>query len=248
MRIWFLYRCKKKLLSISERRKQEMTKGLKRILSMVIAIVMVVGMVPTNALHVHAAEGYDHHPDDDTKVGTVTGNPEIQPTGSKPDGTEWIKADPFQSKTCEKPENYVHTLKDCFTTTCLHGLNHSASCIPNGESGCGYNGIYGCTKGHSAHYGVGSMFAKTWYGGTCNHVCTADSGCCIPKCFSEENHTHSDANKCYTYTWTLVWKTYNVNVSTNAVDSEGNPVGEVVIGPDEEKYRSIIETYLADGE
>lgn len=32
------------------------------------------------------------------------------------------------------------------------------------------------------------------------------------------------------------------------VDSEGNPVGDVVIGPDEEKYRSIIETYLADGE
>ena len=58
-----------------------MTKGLKRILSMVIAVVMVVGMVPTNALHVHAVT-------DDGKIELNANNGDLPVNTSVEDAAE----------------------------------------------------------------------------------------------------------------------------------------------------------------
>ena len=223
----------------------------KRVLSLILSILMIFTMLPTSIFTVNAAET-------DNEASTVAiayavgdtfesnSNDETKLPTSIPTGSYWKKADEFEKLICDKEPNHQHTLEDCFTTICLHGLNHSATCIPNATTGCGYNGVWGCTQGHSAHYGVGSLLAKTWYGGTCNHKCTADSGCCIPKCFKEENHTHSYENNCYTYTWTLKWNEYTVEWYKKVVNGDetliksgkvthGNSVDVPVITVDEDQ-------------
>ena len=66
-----------------------------------------------------------------------------------------------------------------------------------------------CTDHYTKQTGQ-YIWNTTRYGGTCTHECSINSGCRIQKCNVEENHTHSDAKECYTYTWTLQWKQYTI--------------------------------------
>ena len=181
-----------------------MTKGLKRILSMVIAIVMVVGMVPTNVLHVHAAEAeYSYHPD---KLNGLPNQVVVNANNSDnsfttdsagnainiPVGSEW--ANPVIVEIADDVECLQGKIKhthndDCYDKelACTHV--HVQDCYTNYEQ-CSTFGI-GCS--HAFHYTTGSWLStKSWGSSTLGDGCPHG-----------EHTPYGQTNSCYQLTTTL---------------------------------------------
>ena len=104
----------------------------KRMLSWLMALVMCMTMLPTS---VFAAEGYDHHPDDDTKIATVASSTAEPTDKTIPEGTHW--EGPVKGETiCDKME-HTHT-DDCYDAdygNCTHT--------------CGLECLFGCRHKHT---------------------------------------------------------------------------------------------------
>ena len=188
-----------------------MTNSLKRVLSLILAFVMVVGLIPFGALDVYAAE----------TVGSTTTTPNnVQPTASE--GYVWVLTDKTEPSSigvgtaCAQGYNYEHThSEDCFESLDCH--NHGQDCYTS-YSRCWQAGV-SCS--HAFHYWDGLKC----YGSSilsCDH--THDQSC-----FPEKGnttacrlatggnlwdstgtymaHTHKETDSfdtsCYVYTWTL---------------------------------------------
>ena len=139
-----------------------MTKGLKRILSMVIAVVMVVGMVPTNALHVHAVT--DDGKKEVGETAEVVGKYD-EPTDTKVDGTHWVAPD-AGVLTCTT-EIHTHGV-GCYEKICSHNNGHPNECYSNSTDYvvCPDVGTNGHT--HNGTAALGDVFgwdgsSITWY-------------------------------------------------------------------------------------
>ena len=180
-----------------------MKKIWKRSLSMILALVMILGMLPSSifTIKASAAEGdastvaTDYTIEDVGKSFEFKGT-DAKPTGNLPTGSHWegpVKSD----TTCGKIE-HTHT-DDCYVTcnhecgaSCLWGIRckhtHDASCSGVGED---------CPT-YERNYITGST--------------------------SSYEHTHTEPD-CYTYTWTLKWDTHKVTWKWK--DAEGKEATKV---------------------
>ena len=104
----------------------------KKILSMILAIVLVVGMVPTNlfAIKTNAAEN------DVWQIGDTTTTPNNkQPVGDKVANSVWVNTDKTNhgalgfGDNCAQGFNYEHTHSDtCWSLSCDHKDGHTVNC------------------------------------------------------------------------------------------------------------------------
>ena len=192
--------------------------GWKRAFSLAMAIVMVVGMIPFSALHVHAAEATEEPPVDEGAVvadayeinetATVAGDPNTLPTGEIPEGSFWVKAEPFKSeyRTCLKAE-HIHTA-ECYDTpnpaACPHWiesilLGHPEECtVVDMNDVCTHKWYNFCTN-YKEIDGV-----KYHLKFECQHTHTMECYIQTPICLYalQGEHTHDDVS-CYSYTWVL---------------------------------------------
>lgn len=177
-----------------------MKKMLNRVLALVLAMCMVLGVCPVTALAV----------DENGKYTVGETFESTDPNAALPtnivDGTKWGEA--VKILRYEHGE-HIHT-SDCYTKPiCAHASDviilHSSECHVGVWEACGYQ--YICTKGHSDHRNNKAEGYKVT-GIDCKHEHTAD---CYdtPTCGNLIEHTHND--DCYKYTWTLEWKTYEIN-------------------------------------
>ena len=149
----------------------------KRTLSLFLAVVLVVGMIPGNLFTVVASAAEVTDPTT-AAVGdnyVVKGSTDA-PAASGATGTHWENTS--KAVSCTTEEGHEHNLSDCYTQKCLHsGLTHSADCIKDAEK-CS-TPVYKSCSAHTDHYTVISGWSSTRYGGTCTHECSETSGCRI---------------------------------------------------------------------
>lgn len=147
----------------------------KRFLAMVLAVVMVVGMVPTHALHVHAEETEQTSTEGTTGETTegTEGEPSAQaeltlPKGEEPeqiagDGKIWVK-DGNAFIDCGNSYEHTHG-NSCYYLNCDHKEGHLNSCYAGSTS-------YGVCPGesdthtHSGTSELGDVFG--WNGSSFN--------------------------------------------------------------------------------
>ena len=221
-----------------------MNLNLKRILSFALAFVMIVGMLPANALSVWAADDETSTIATDYEVGaTVTnkGN-NAKPTGTIPTGSHWEGPVKSADVTCGKIEHPEHTA-ECYdkVLNCEH--SHVQACYTSFKR-C-YSAGIGCS--HEFHYKERSgLFGTKYYGsstiGNCTHgdhvpygqpnSCyklgeLSRTGCPTLDLLSNwtpYTHTHTEP-ECYDYTWTLKWDTHKV--TWNWKDARGDNATKV---------------------
>ena len=194
----------------------------KRTLSLLLAVVLVVGMIPGKLFTVVASAAEVTDPTTAAVGDTyaVKGSTDT-PAASGTAGTHWEGPVRSNDATCGK-ELHPHT-DACYTekdfTACNHWyesklLGHPESCFVKAEE---------CTDRMCHKYGLstsvfhfseGGTFSKKYYHATnnCQHTHTRDCYTDIATCGKEEHISHSEPG-CYSYTWTLAKNQYKVNIS-----------------------------------
>ena len=189
---------------------------------MLIVLTMLVGMAPANLFAITATAEEVTDPQAATAVGdtlVVKGDSSTPANPANVPGTHWEKADSWRSTnaTCGKDE-HTHTDK-CYKTPditkCSHHIESTLAGHPDTCTVANMDDP--CTKKicFSSHKTVNGTKYHVKF--ECQHTHTRDCytlGC--SNALSGE-HTHSEP-ACYSYTWKLVWNTYNVTVTTSGKD------------------------------
>lgn len=209
----------------------------KRILSFILAFVMVLGMIPFNALEVYAAEVTDPTAAVVGDTIAVVGST-AEPAASNTAGTHWEGPVKSADATCGLQ---IHTHGDtCYYTQklingCGHWSDtelHASECVTKTPTTiCTHSGLsllgcpgrmdYNNTKYHydvtinCSHVHDTSATTNCYsVGDSIGTVCPTWS---LSNTSGYEHEAHTEPG-CYTYTWTLAWNVYNVNVTINGND------------------------------
>ncbi len=242
-----------------------MKKNVRRLMSMVLALVMIINMVPVNAFTAVAAT-VENDPQAATAVGDmliVKGDDSTPANPTNVPGTHWEFVKKSDDPTCEQ---HAHSDGDC-TYACSHSINrkHLASCYggtwqycPENDGGtCNHTNsvkvtasnirnldteIYSAvTAKYGTSFGILNAYNKYFcykLGDTL--ICDHQNGWDVHTdacCANQEGHTHSEPD-CYSYTWELVYDT----LSPIKVEFEGNTPNVTVTStlPESAKYNDNI--------
>ena len=175
----------------------------KRLLSLLLAVIMIVGILPVTAL---AAEP-EYSMEEGKNTFSSTNQNAVLPAGdSIPAGTHWC-SEPQSELVCTG-KHMEHT-DACYTKIliCVHDLTHVRACYSDAVF-CLLGGLCNKHRYHGPGWGANTL--------SCTHGSDHSDTCYktvidVTKCPTLGIlHTHDAYQGCYEFTWTLEWNTYTV--------------------------------------